>query len=242
MSKVAIFVEGQSELIFIRYCLLLVLGWDKISFECWELYGNKTKPVRYRYAAKNAEIHFFILDVGNDERVLSVVKEREEVLFQRGYEKIIALRDMYSEKYRKRSPGKIDENVTRAFIENTHKEIAKMSEPARIKIHFAIMELEAWFLGMYNIFERLNSALNINYIEENLGFNLSTIDPQIEFFKPADIVDKILQLVSSQYKKSKDDIESICSKIEMADFSNAFENGRCVSFKNFYDDVLNYGN
>jgi hypothetical protein len=239
MNKVAIFVEGQSELIFVRRFLPLVLGWDKISFECLELYASRMKPVPYKHPNKNAETHFWILNVRNDEGVLSTIKGREKGLIQQGYDKIIALRDMYSEKYCKRSPREINKNVTRAFIEKAHKEIAKMSEPARIKMHFAIMELEAWFLGMYNIFERLNSALNINYIKKKLGFDLSTIDPQIEFFKPADIVDKVLQLVNSQYKKSEHDIESICSKIDTNDFSNAFENGRCISFKNFCDEVLN---
>lgn len=242
MSKVAIFVEGQSELIFIRHFLPLVLGWDKISFECLELYANKTKQVPHKHTNEDAETHFFILNVGNDEKVLSVIKERENVFFQLGYEKIIGLRDMYSGEYRKRSPGRIRGTVTRAFVENAHKEIAKMSEPAKIKIHFAIMELEAWFLGMYDIFELFNPVLSINYIEENLGFNLKTIDPQVTFFKPADTVDDILQLVSLRYKKSYDDVERICSKIEKAGFSNAFENGRCDSFKTFYDEILSYGN
>ena len=239
MSKVAIFVEGQSELIFLRRFLPLVLGWEKISFRCFKLYGDNVIDARFDYLNEHAEVHFFILNVSGDEKVLSAVKEREKRFIQQGYEKIIGLRDMYSEKYCKRSPRRIDENVTIAFIENTHKEIAKMSEPARIKMHFAIMELEAWFLGMYNIFERLNSALNINYIEENLEFNLSTIDPQTKFFKPADIVDNILELVGLRYKKSEHDVESICSKIDINDFSNAFENGRCISFKNFCDEVLN---
>lgn len=238
MSKIAIFVEGQAELIFLRHFLPLVLGWDKISFECWGLYANRTNQVPFKHNSRDAKAHFFILNVGNDEKVLSAIKEREHVFFQRGYKKIIGLRDMYSGKYRKRSLGKIDETVTRAFIENAHNEIAKMSEPTRIKLHFAIMELEAWFLGMYNIFELLNPLLGINYIEENLGFDLSAIDPQVTFFKPADTVGDILQLINSRYKKSYADVESICSKIEKAGFSNAFENGKCASFKNFYDEIL----
>lgn len=239
MSRVAIFVEGQSELIFLRHCLPLVLGWDKISFECWELYANRMNPVSHKHTNKDAETHFWILNVGNDERVLSAVKEREEWLIQKGYEKIIALRDMYSEAYCNRSGGEINDATTADFRKAWQETIQKMSNPDKIKVHAAIMELEAWFLGMYNLFERLNPALNINYIEEKLGFNLNIIDPQTEFFKPADIVDNILQLVRLPYKKSEHDVESICSKIDINDFPTAFANGRCISFKNFYDELLN---
>ena len=222
MSNVAIFVEGQSELIFVRHFLPQVIGWEKISFICFKLYSDRMVPAKYNYMNENAEIHFFIVDVGNDEKVLSAVKEREKSLFESGYEKIIALRDMYSKKYSKRSPRRIDENVTRAFIENAHKTIEEMSEPARIKMHFAIMELEAWFLGMYSIFPKINDRLIVEHIGDKLGFNLSIIDPQTEFFKPTDIVDNILQLVGLRYKKSEHDVESICSKINTNDFYNAF--------------------
>jgi len=168
MNKVAIFVEGQSELIFLRQFLPLLLGWDKISFRCFKLYSDNMGNVPFNHSNKDAKVEFLILNVSSDEKVLSAIKEREKRFIQQGYEKIIGLRDMYSENYRKRSPRKIDDTLTREFVKNAHKEIVKMSEPARIKIHFAIMELEAWFLGMYNIFERLHSALNINYIEDKL--------------------------------------------------------------------------
>lgn len=239
MKKIAIFTEGQSEQIFVRHFLTQVIGWEKISFECWKLYANRMDPAPFKYAGEKAEIHFFILNVTNDERLLSAVNDREKRFIQKGYEKIIALRDMHSQKYSKRSGGVIDEGITRIFIENANMTIKNMSNPSRIKMHFAIMELEAWFLGMYNMFERLNPALSIDYIEGELGFNLSVIDPQTEFFKPADIVGNILQLIDWQYKKSEHDIESICSQINTNDLCDAFKNGRCSSFRDFYEEMSN---
>jgi hypothetical protein len=195
--------------------------------------------VPFDYPNPNAEVWFLIVNVGQDEKVLSVIKESEKDLFEKGFERIVGLRDMYSEEYSKRSPNGIDNSVTRAFIDGWNSTIQSMSNPSKIKMHIAIMELEAWFLGMYNMFERLNSTLSIDYIESRLGFNLSVIDPQTEFFKPADIVGNILQLISWPYKKSDDDIEGICSRINISDLSNAFENGRCDSFKKFHDEILN---
>ncbi len=227
MRKIAIFAEGQSEQIFVRHFLALTLGWEKISFKCLKLYADSMLHAPFDYSNEHAEVHFLIVNVGNDERVLSAIKEREVPLIQKGYEKIIALRDMYSEKYREMSPGRVDENVARVFIENADETIEKMSEPERIKMLFAIMEVESWFLGMYNVFERFNSELTVEYIEKELGYNLSAIDPQAMFFRPADIVNNIFSLIGEQYKKSDDEVESICCKIEINDFPIAFEGGRC---------------
>jgi len=239
MKKVAIFAEGQSELIFVRHFIALLLGWEKISFKCLKLYRGATEPVPFEYLNPNAETYFLIVNIGNDETVLTAVKDRERQLIQAGYEKIIALRDMYSEEYSKRSAGVIDANVTKGFIDQTNITISKMNNSDKIKMCFAIMELEAWFLGMYNIFKRVKPELNVAYIEEKLGFNLAVIDPQAKFFKPADDVDKIFSLVGLRYQKKEHLAESLCSKMDKNDFSNALENGRCVSFKDFYDELLN---
>lgn len=103
----------------------------------------------------------------------------------------------------------------------------------------AIMELEAWFLAMYDIFSRINSRLSVDYIEKELGFNLADIDPQTEFFKPAEEVHRIFQLVGLRYQKSTHDVESICSRINTNDLCNAFKNRRCSSFRDFYQEMIN---
>ena len=239
MSKVAIFVEGQSEQIFIRHLLLRTMDCSKVSFICLRLYAGKTIPARFDYPNPHAEMSFLIVNVGQDEKVLSEIKEREEDLIKQGFDRIIGLRDMYSEKYLKRSPSGIDNSVTRAFIDGWNSTIQRMSKPSKIKIHIAIMELEAWFLGMYDIFRRINSRLSVDYIEKELGFNLADIDPQTEFFKPTEEVDRIFQLVGPPYKKSEHDVESFCSQINTTDPCNAFKNGRCTSFRDFYQEMSN---
>ena len=97
---------------------------------------------------------------------------------------IIGLRDMYSEAYEKLSRGVINDDISNQFIQNHNSTIQKMTYQDRIKLYFAIMEIEAWFLAMYDIFQRIDSVLTIEYIEEKLGFDLRRIDPQGEFFKP----------------------------------------------------------
>ncbi len=238
MRKVAIFAEGQSEQIFVRYFLAQTINWGNLSFKCVKLNANRMMDVPFDYEAADAKVYFLIVNVGNDEAVLSAIKDREKSLLRKGYEKIIALRDMYSENYCKRSPKVIDDSITNLFIDSWQSTIQSMSNPAKIKMCVAIMELEAWFLGMYGIFERINPRLNVDYIERKLGFNLTQIDPQTDFFRPAEEVNRIFQLVGLQYKKKEHDVESICSKINTDDLCNAFRNGRCSRFKDFYEELL----
>lgn len=238
MRKVVIFTEGQSEQIFIRHLLLQTMDCSKVSFRCLRLYAGREIPAKFDYLNPNAEINFLIVNVGQDEKVLSIIKEREANLIRKGFERIIGLRDMYSEEYSKRSHSEINNSITRLFIDGWNSTIQKMSNPSKIRMHIAIMELEAWFLGIYDIFKRINSILSVEYIENELGFNLADIDPQTEFFKPAEEVNRIFQLVGLQYKKKEHDLESICSKINTDDLCNAFKNGRCSRFKDFYEDLL----
>jgi len=239
MKKIAIFTEGQSEQIFIRCFLGVKLGWERISFKCFRLHRNQMEQAPFEHPNENAETYFLIVNVGNDASVLSAIKEREKMLVQKGYEKIIALRDMYSKAYCDRAGSTINNAITQEFVIGFQETIQKMSCPDRIKMHFAIMELEAWFLGMYDIFKKINSALTIDYINQNLGFTLNLIDPQDSFFKPTNAMNRIYNLVGMRYRKSEHDIESLCSKMDISDFSNALENGRCASFKDFCDEILN---
>ena len=238
MRKVAIFTEGQSEQIFIRHLLLQVMDCSKISFRCLRLYAGRDIPAKYDYLNPNAEIHFLIVNVGQDEKVLSILKEREANLIRKGFDRIVGLRDMYSEEYSKRSNSEINNSVTMSFIDGWNSTIQKMSDPSKIRMHIAIMEIEAWFLAIYHIFERMNSILSVDYIENKLGINLADIDPQTEFFIPSEEVNRIFQLVGLQYKKKEHDIESICSKINNDDLCNAFKNGRCSRLKDFYEELL----
>ncbi len=117
MRKVAIFTEGQGELIFIRYLLFKIIGYEHLSFECLELRSDKLFNVPHKFGSpNNAKVHFMIVNVGNDEKVLSAIAERETRLVKQGYDEIIGIRDMYSREYRKRA-NTVDQQVVESFIQ-----------------------------------------------------------------------------------------------------------------------------
>ncbi len=240
MIKIALFTEGQTELILARNLLFRVIDNSKLSFECIKLHGGREIPTRFSYAAPNPQVHFLVINAECDNKVLSAIREREEGLFQVGYEKIIGLRDMYSEIYDQKSPRTINESVSNEFIENTKKIIDYMSKPDRIIFIFAIMEIEAWFLAMYNLFKKIDAILSVEYIEEKIGINFKNIDPQKEFYKPSNEVNKIFQLIGRNYRKSESDTEMLCSQLELSDLNNATENNRCEAFRIFLQTMNEY--
>jgi len=238
MKKVAIFTEGQAELIFVREVLLRFFNPSKLSFKCTKLCAQSFIDVPYDYSCPEPEIHFLLINVQNDERVISAIKDREKGLIERGYEKIIGLRDMYSQAYDKRSHGVIDDNVSRQFIEAAESTIRAMQYSARIKLYFSIMEIEAWFLSMYNIFKRYDSGLSAENIKRKLSFDLRRIDPEKEFFRPSNEVKAVYSLIGLKYDKKSGDIERIARKMDCQDFLDALDGGRCKCFDLFCQEIL----
>lgn len=238
MKRIAIFVEGQAEQIFIRYLLVTIFDWSKFSFTCVKLYADQMQDVPYNHnvGQSHVEVHFLIVDAANDRKVLSAIKEREQHLFAKGYDEVFGLRDMYSEEYCKHS-DRIQDAVTSKFIDGATQSVSLMSCPERIHFHFAIMELEAWFLGMYTLFRKMKSTLDTRYLQEGVGYDLSEIDPQTQFFKPADELDRILRLVGLRYRKHSHEVNSILSGMDSTDCEAAVENGRCQSFDCFYSKL-----
>jgi hypothetical protein len=239
VRKIAIFTEGQSEQLFVRSLLTQIVEYSELSFECLSLYADQLQKVPFSYKGGNAKLHFMIVDVRGDTKVLSAIKEREKNLIGEGYEKIIGLRDLYSQTYQDLSPDVIDEETSRKIIDGSKSTIVQMTNPDKIELHFCIMELEAWFLSMYNLFKKMDDQLSADYIDANLGFNLKNLDPQREFYKPSTQLDMVFRLFRGRYTKSYNNLESICSKMESSDLVEANENGRCQALKAFQVHPVN---
>lgn len=96
VQEIAIFVEGQTERIFMVRFLSEYLGDKKIETRIEKNLGNR--GVKYIEMRKNPYAEFYILvyDVGVDSNVVSAVKERAEKTINRaGYSWLLALRDLY---------------------------------------------------------------------------------------------------------------------------------------------------
>lgn len=228
-KKIAIFVEGLTEFIFISHFIQIITNYTATIKEL-ELYANKYRNSHVggiNFNNPASAVEFLIIKVGNDEQVLAAIKERANKLGKEGYNIILGLRDMYSESYKKQSSNKVDPNTTKKFIEGAKKTIEDMGlAQLQIDIFFSIMEIEAWFLAMWEIFEKINSTHTRSYIENKLGINLSNLEG---YFQPSKEIKKII----TDYKKKEGQIKKIVSQVDNIIIDNVIDEKRCQAYNCF---------
>ena len=146
MKRIVVITEGQTEYVFVREFLFRIIDPSKLSLTCIKLNGYRREHVR-SYKCPSPEIHFDIINVQNDERVLNYIKQVEQNFIEKGlYDKIIGLRDMYSKEYVKQSPSGINDDITTREKERHNSMIQSRTYNDRIKLYYGEMEIEAWFL------------------------------------------------------------------------------------------------
>lgn len=230
MEKIAVFVEGLTETLFVRAFLCNRFNPDHISIIFISLFKNYNSIPSIHNP--HAKITFFIYDAEGDGNVLGSVKDRERGLFKSDFKKIVILQDMYSQNYEKLSLGKISPQITSKFISARNAEILKMSQPTKIRFHYSIMEIEAWILAMPQLFQKLDVRLTTALIKSKLKYDLQSIDPQLFFFKPSIDISKIYLLVGKHYDKSRGCIEKLMRLITKKDLVDILA---CNKVKNFVE-------
>ncbi len=240
MTKVAIFVEGQGEMILSRNIIEQNLNLQYVSFECMALFRKQIIKKDYPYISADERVRFKIINVGNDEKVIPAIRERVKSLENEGCTEIIGLRDLYSRKYRELASGKIDNVLTQKFIDGHKKQIDNIDFKGNIHFVFAIMELEAWMLGAYQIFSNYNSKLSLENINKTLGVNLEEIDPQSFFFHPAKTVNDIFGIANKEYKKKSKQSESLSSHFNVDIVNGIIQRDICQSFIEFFNLIKNF--
>ena len=233
--KIALYVEGQTEIIFVREFLRKWYDYDanKIGFECLELRNAAPFETAYSMGDKHSERFYTIVNVGCDTRALSKALENASEHRNRGYNKVIVLRDMYSEDYKKfQHDRKVDQLLNTRFIQGALQAINQRGFENYVHCHFAIMEIEAWLLGMGWYLSKHDPLLTQDYILSELEFDLDK-DPESIEFHPAGRLKGIYGLAGKNYDKHAHEVNAIMSHIEKRDFEFLLELEKCESFKNF---------
>lgn len=206
MNKLAIFVEGQTEQIFIQRLLEEIAGRKCIAIECQKLRGGKKVPKNFvvvKAAAQTSDTRWYILivDCANDNRVTSEIREQYKSLVNSGYVSIVGLRDVYptpSTDIPKLRKGAMHRMPTTPVLPN---------------IVFAIMEIEAWFLAEHTHFARLDPSLNCTEISCLLGFDPSTCNVE-EIPHPTQDLNRIYQSIGRSYTKRRNCVEEVVNLLD----------------------------
>lgn len=241
MKKVAIFVEGQAELILVREFLLRFYEYQNIRIECFTLLNDNLDSAPYNHGDKDAANFYMIINVGNDNAVLSKIKSRAQGLCNSGFHKILGLRDIYGDKYKEKNNSQktINEELIEHFVRINQEQINAMACHEKIKFFFAVMEVEAWFLGFKDIFTGIDSRLTNEYIKSQLNYDLDKDDPEKTYYHPAKIIGNIFQLVGKKYDKHESDVSSLIYPLTKDHYNELIESGKCSIFARFTEELLN---
>lgn len=197
MKKIAIFVEGKTEAIFVTALIEEIAGRRNVLIETRKIIGGTNRPrsVQQITAARtqtNEKYFVLIYDCGSDEQVKTRILEEHDGLTRSGYERIIGIRDVYP-RYSLQDLPKLEIGLKRYV------------KTSLIPVHFilGVMEIEAWFLAEHSHFERVHDTISIANIANTLGFN-PAVDDMTARNTPAQDLNACYGLVGLFYEKGGD--------------------------------------
>ncbi len=231
MKKLAIYVEGQTEQIFVSKLVKEIAGKNNIVVLLEKLHGgNKYARSITTIEAKNTkdeeEYYVLIRDCGCDNKVQSDIKDNIESHSKNGFDKVIGLRDVY--------PFKKEE--LKKLITYSATGIPTKFIP--FKIIFAVMEVESWFLGDENHFNVINENLTPQKIEASLNLELTPTNIE-NLEQPAVTLNEIYNLVGFSYDKSYETVQKVVNSLDMENMYVSIKD-ELKSLGLFIDEIDNF--
>jgi len=207
LKRLAIFVEGQTEQLFITKLIKEIAGDKNVAIiQEQKIQGQNHTTIKAEKITDETKYYVLIRDCRNDDQVKSSIRYVAESFANQGYEKIVGLRDVYPKK---------------------HSEIPELKKwltygiPTKylpINILLAVMEVEAWFLAETAHFMNIHHTLTTDIIKAVLGF-----DPTMECvelrYNPAKDLNDIYQYAGFSYTKRRDN----CMRtVEALDYESVY--------------------
>lgn len=198
MHKLAVFVEGYTELLFIDRLISEIGGTHNVIIEQRKIRGGGSRLKRTMSTIKAAkpatgqQYYVLLIDCGGDSLVKTRILEEHEKLTQVGYRKIIGIRD-------------VRPNYSYGDIPKLESGLRKYVKTSLIPVEFilAIMEIEAWFLAEFNHFPRIDPSITVAEIKKILGF-----DPELDDLElrpnPKDDLNAAYMIGGKSYEKGQD--------------------------------------
>jgi len=203
MNRLAVFVEGYTEVVFVEKLIEEIAG-DNVLIEQREIRGGSTtrRTMGLIKATKpdTGQKYFVLLvDCGGDDLVKTRILEEHANLTKKGYSQIVGIRDVRP-KFSHEDIPKLEANLP------------KYVKTSLIPVQFilAIMEIEAWFLAETTHFAKIDPAITVVAIKARLGFDPENDDMQRRL-APADDLTNCYAIGGKTYLKrqAKDTVEAL---------------------------------
>lgn len=208
MKRIAFFVEGQTEQIFLNRLVKEMLGTQNTNIIQKQSRGGVNSPkeqiTRSLSISRRPQYEILIFDCGSDNRVKSEIMENIRNLRANGYSLIVGMRDLY--------PIPIDD------MDKLEKGLKYLPRNLRHEEDFfdiiiAIHEIEAWFLAEVNHFRKVDKRLTGPFIRKYLGFDPYSEDCQSRVHPAKDLND-IYKLVGKSYTKRYWQVQKLVNQLD----------------------------
>lgn len=203
MTKVAVFVEGQTEAELTVKLLFALCGRRGITIDLHKQHGG-TLHFLQSHGQHGAAFSALVADCSTDGQVKTQIRDRYTSLVAQGYTRIVGVRDVYP--------------LLRAEIPalEAAKNVGMPTGPVPIDLHFAVMEVEAWFLDEITHFERIHPNLTVPRLTLE-GFDVANRHGHT-WDHPAETLNNIYQLEGRAWKKTGDHIRRTVQALSMDSF------------------------
>lgn len=208
MKRVAFFVEGMTEQLFVRQLVEEAAGKKNVVFELHKSTGKRGKRLIELESRKSPDggeqYYVLITDCGSDTSVASDVRDNYERLVATGYDVIVGLRDVY--------PDFAAEDIPELRRNLGYKIKTK---PTKVDFVLAVMEVECWFVAEYTHFAKVNTGLTEDVVCRALGFNPRTDDVE-QRSNPANDLHNAYHEVGLAYRKHRNQVQRTIDHLDYA--------------------------
>lgn len=205
VKRLAIFVEGQTEQIFMQKMLVEVAGRHNITIDVVHARGTGSARAITLQSTSGSSTPYYALicDCGADNRVLSDMRDNYAGLVSAGYHLVLGLRDIHPEP---------DTNIPQI-----RQAIAQVMPQGVVPAHLvlAIREIEAWFIVEDGHYPEIHHDLNAALIKQHLGLDTATVIAE-SIAAPAETLHAAYQLKGCAYKKDRARVQRTVDALDYA--------------------------
>jgi len=214
MKKIALFVEGQTEQIFIEKLIREIIGRHGFSIENYKFINeNKLESIPLWFSAKNNNGHseycFIIYDCCGDDSVQSFIRERLDSLQSEAFSMVIGIRDVFPET----NIEKIKQHLYFGIPEN---------QKHLTNIILAINETEAWFIADENHYPKISNKISYETANEITGIDVRKDSTEV-IPHPSEALKQIYMKGKTTYDKSQKKVQRTVNEL---DYENLYINVR----------------
>ncbi|MCH9052514.1 MAG: DUF4276 family protein [Proteobacteria bacterium] len=207
MKKLAVFLEGQTERLFVESLIQYSARNSRVQIQSKRgNLGRKHQRIFFEVSAKNIgtgnDFYILVIDSGSDNNVISDIKELYQNLVKQDFSLVVGFRDVRPD-FSRREISKL-----RRGLYSSIPAVPKLP----VEFRLAIMEVEAWFLAENTHFKRFDRRLTRAKIEAELGFFPDDNISETRDF-PSDDLDRIHKTIGKRYDKSYAVVSNVISSL-----------------------------